>query len=1041
MPTYNIVDEGADNTGNTAIDSVLDRIVGDNTTIVFPPGTYKLNELVVPSGLNNLQLIAPDGARLIPGQSGDNVRWFDVYSYGFVLDGFELDMRDTEIPPFVRMNYSSGDWELKRLITRGKVRAATDSNVGSNDSSDARTYFRLSAAEGTRGLLQDCYFHEGACEPTEASNRRAILVESGKGELVFNRCWFELWAENTIYAKKPEGPLRIYNSFFRNTQVGIRLGGNSEVRNCVSIKDDQHPIQAWSGGSLQRGVSVEAVDPADPDNGINSYDGTLTIADSDFYHRYLDSSCGGPITAATPCERLNVQNVRISYDSEKYHDAIYTLNGHMNDGTVANLKYLQLQNIHVRNDHDYQYAVSIEQTPEEWGEVSGVLGGDGPQTDSSYVRDRVTTNGDPTPPNTQPPLPNPPSLGEVPQQSAQLIRIDNTGNESTSSYQITAGTSVLPAGDDGATVTMDWGANDSPARPPDSQKATGTVPAGEVYAFYVTGGIVSAKGSGPATWSVDGTSFTPGKLLSTNTLSTNQSTRDEWHQTKSDNQPTGVVVAKPLSYNGSQPAHVRLQNSMDGDFQYKLEEWGYLDGSHTNETFSTLAVTPAEYKLELDSGYPYRMKAGTISTDETFTTRSFEDFFGTIKPIVLTQTQSFNGLDPVVSRVANVSSDSFEGKIQEAEDQGDHRIETVGYIALQPETGYLDDRPFEVHQTAETVTDQWTQIEFEQQYRNPKFIASLQTTNGLDPASLRYRNLTSTSVEVKVEEARSYDSETNHTQETVGYAVFGEPTLLTNTISSPQQDRDSWHQVNSSIQSTHVVIGKPLSHNGGQPCHVRLRNVADGHFEYKLEEWNYLDGWHQSETFHTLAVEQIEQELQLDDGSIFRIKAGTESVSHNFSSIPLGDFFGTERPVILAQPQTFNGPQPTVSRIRNISSDSFAVGLQEEGSDPWHTRETLGYVAFQQASGQFNRVPFEVQRTEENVTHQWYHIPFQQNYKSPQFIADIQTYNGVNTSNLRYRNLSSTGVEVKIEEEQSVDDETRHQNAEVIGYAVFEGSI
>lgn len=242
MPTYNIVNQGTDNTGETAIDSVLNRLVGSNATIVFPPGTYRLTELVVESGTSNLELIAPRGARLIPGRSGENLRWIDVYSQGFVLDGFELDMRTTSVPPFVRMNDRAGDWELRRLITRGKVRSATDTNIGSNDSSDARSYFRLSAAAGTRGLIQDCYFHEGACGPTQAGNRRAILVESADGDLVFNRCWFELWAENTIYAKKPEGAFRIFNCFFRNTQNGMRLGGNTAVRNCVSIKDGQHPI-------------------------------------------------------------------------------------------------------------------------------------------------------------------------------------------------------------------------------------------------------------------------------------------------------------------------------------------------------------------------------------------------------------------------------------------------------------------------------------------------------------------------------------------------------------------------------------------------------------------------------------------------------------------------------------------------------------------------------------------------------------------------------------------------------------------------------
>ncbi|WP_266081654.1 hypothetical protein [Haladaptatus caseinilyticus] len=1040
MPTYNIIEEGADNSGNSAIDPVLNEIVGSDTTIIFPSGTYLLNDLVVYSGITNLHLIAPNGARLVPGTSGDNVSWFDVYSNGFVLDGFELDMRDIEVPPFVRMNNEAGDWELKRLVTRGKVRAATDSNIGSGSSSDARTYFRLSAAEGTRGLLQDCYFHEGACEPTEASNRRAILVESGKGELVFNRCWFELWGENTIYAKKPEGPLNIYNCFWRNTQVGVRVGGNSEVRNCVSIKDDAHPVQAWSGGSLQRGVSVEAVVPADPENGINSYDGTATVADSDFYHRYPDSSCGGPITASTPCERISINNVRISYNSEKYHDAIYTLNGRMNDGDPANLKYLELQKAKIHNDHDNQYAVSIGQTPDQWGDVAGELGGSGPQTDSAYIRDQMTTNGDPTLPDTRPPLPSVPPLGEVPLQSAQLVRIDNSGNNASSAYQITGGTYVLPAGDDGATVAMDWGSNNAPVRPPDSEQATGSVPPGEVYAFYVTGGIVSTSASGAATWTVDGTPYSPGSVLSTNTLSSNQTNRDQWHQVEASDQSTGVVVGKPLSYNGNQPAHVRLRNSITGGFDYKLEEWEYLDGGHTTETFNTLAVPPAEYKLQLSNDLPYLVKSGTVSTDHEFTTVSLGDFFGSGQPVILAQSQSFEGSEAIVTQVSDVSSDTFDVKVQEEGGEA-HRVETIGYIALQPEVGHLDGRPFEVQRTAEIVTDEWTRIDFQQQYNRPQFIAGLQTYHGLDTAGVRYRNLTSSSVEVMVEEEQSDSSETNHATEVIGYAVFGEPAILTKTISSNQPSSDHWHEIDLDVQSPRIVIAKPLSNNDGQPSHLRLQNVTKNSFQYKIEEWKYLDGVHIDEIFHMMAVEPTEQELLLDDGSTYRAEAGTTSIAGSFINVSLGSSFGSERPVVFTQVQTFNGPQPIVTRVRNVSNDSFGVGLQEEGEDEWHTQEELGYITLEQTSGQINGASFEVQRTEETVTDQWTHITFSQEYESPRFISHMQTFNGVDTSNLRYQNLTNTGVDVKIEEEKSTDGETRHQNAEEIGYAVFENSI
>ncbi|WP_423743497.1 hypothetical protein V5735_10620 (plasmid) [Haladaptatus sp. SPP-AMP-3] len=771
MPTYDIVEEGADNTGDTAIDSVLDDLVGSDTTIVFPSGTYRLNELVVPSGMDNLELVAPNGARLVPGRSGDDVRWLEVSSRGFVLDGFELDMRNTEVPPFVRMNSNSGNWELKRLVTRGKVRAATDTNVGSNDSSDARTYFRLSADAGTRGLIQDCYFHEGACEPDEASNRRAVLVESGSGKLLFNRCWFEQWAENTIYAKKPAGAVKVYNCFFRNTQNGMRLGGNSEVNNTVSIKDAQHARQAWSNGSLQRGVNSEATVPTDLSEGIDSYNGTLIVVNSDFYHRYPSSSCGGAITAPHPCQNIIISRVRISYDSTKNHDAIYTHEGQMNDGSPVNLESLRLQNVHVRNDHDSEYAVFIGEEPDTWGTVSGVLGGTAAATNSSYVRNRMTIDGDPDPPVTEPALPSPPPLGEVPMQSAKVVRIDNTGNSSESTFEIEGGDLVLPSGDDGATVNMGWARPLSARRVPNSTQAKGTIPPGEVYAFYVTGGIESTQGSGPATWTVDGEPFTPGTTLATKSFTADQPEEDAWRRAGTGVPETRVVVMKPLSYNGGEPCHTRLRNVEDGSFQYKLEEWEYLGGTHTTETAHMLAVQPTEREVPLGDGSTYSVTAGTVTVDDSFSTVSLGDFFDA-QPVVLTKSQTFNGSNPIVTRVREVSQGSFDVRVQEESGLNGHVTETVGYIALEQATGRLDGEPFEVGRTGMNVTDEWYRVDFQQQYDSPRFIADMQTFHGLDTAELRYRNLTGTGVEVKVEEEQSGDEETGHATETIGYAVF-----------------------------------------------------------------------------------------------------------------------------------------------------------------------------------------------------------------------------------------------------------------------------
>jgi hypothetical protein len=49
----------------------------------------------------------------------------------------------------------------------------------------------------------------------------------------------------------------------------------------------------------------------------------------------------------------------------------------------------------------------------------------------------------------------------------------------------------------------------------------------------------------------------------------------------------------------------------------------------------------------------------------------------------------------------------------------------------------------------------------------------------------------------------------------------------------------------------------------------------------------------------------------------------------------------------------------------------------------------------------------------------------------------MQTFDGNDTAGLRYQNLSGSSVDVRVEEEQSADDETRHVD-EVVGYLVID---
>lgn len=250
------------------------------------------------------------------------------------------------------------------------------------------------------------------------------------------------------------------------------------------------------------------------------------------------------------------------------------------------------------------------------------------------------------------------------------------------------------------------------------------------------------------------------------------------------------------------------------------------------------------------------------------------------------------------------------------------------------------------------------------------------------------------------------------------------------------QAPDEWHSVGfDTAFDDPVAIMGPLSSEGPESCHPRVRNVGDG-FDYQFEEWLYLDGEHTTERAHWLALDAGNDSL----GGL-PADVGTLQTDNHFNRVGFDQGFDTT-PVVFTQSQTYNGPNPIVTRQRDASPDGVDVRLQEEEGEKHggaHRDETVGYVAVEPGSGTIDGDhPFEAGFAD-GVDDSWHRIEFSGSYDDPLFLADIQTFDGSDTANLRYRNLTDSGVDVFVEEERSEDDETWHQG-ERVGYLVVEGA-
>jgi hypothetical protein len=215
-----------------------------------------------------------------------------------------------------------------------------------------------------------------------------------------------------------------------------------------------------------------------------------------------------------------------------------------------------------------------------------------------------------------------------------------------------------------------------------------------------------------------------------------------------------------------------------------------------------------------------------------------------------------------------------------------------------------------------------------------------------------------------------------------------------------------------------------------------MRNVTPTGFEIRLQEWDYLDGVHVQETVGYLVVEQGQHML----GGTIPIEAGF-LVTHHTTRFVTAFFHQAFDvvPVVLTAVVSANERDAVTTRVRKVTTRRFQVRLQEpEKNPPSHTAETIMYIAWTPSSGMLaSNVVFEVQKTLDEMTHQWKTLTFLENFTAiPVFLADLQTTGGGNSASLRWANKDFLGVDVKVAEEQSADNEMWH-TTEVVGYMAF----
>ena len=528
----------------------------------------------------------------------------------------------------------------------------------------------------------------------------------------------------------------------------------------------------------------------------------------------------------------------------------------------------------------------------------------------------------------------------------------------------------------------------------------------------------------------------------------------EWQTVQLENQyENPAIVVGPLSFNGRHESTIRIRNVTSNSFDVRVQEWNYLDGWHTNETASYAVVESGIHTLSDGTV----IAAGVSSTGTSWQSLGFGHTFDTA-PVVLSQSLTEGESDAIVTRQRDVTSNGFSLRLQEEEALGPHTNESVGWIAVSDTSNAAADSQLHTFVTENGVSHRRTQLDFSGLgAASPIMLAAMQTSAGSDTANLRVTNFTADGAQIWVDEEKSRDRETRHANEIVGGFMLAAGDLLATSSreggddDQPPSDNENavgeagwvlnlnheWQtiQLQHTYDNPAIAFG-PLSFHGSHESTIRIRNVTTTSFDVRIQEWNFLDGWHTTEEAGFMVFESGVHTLP--DGTV--IAAGVnQNADSSWQDIQFGHDFETT-PVVISQTTTMSEFDAVVTRQQNITPNGFSMMLQEEEANGDHEAEHASWIAI--ATPQTADSPeISAYTTDHSVTHHRSTLSFNPTSgTTPVVLAAMQSFAGSDTASLRFDNLGQETLQVWVDEERSLDRETRHA-AEAVGVVALSQGI
>ena len=227
--TVDAVAAGCDPTGETPCDDAFRRMVGDDTFLSFPSGTYRFTRPQVVLGVENLGLVGRgDVTFLAPPNFNGNLLTI-AGGARLAFAGIDVDVTAPGSTPGLRL-CAHDSLTVEDVTFRGRgTHPPTDRPVANALSPVVRS-------PNGRGTVRNVVARNGGSMGAayrRPAGRAGIWVGSAtRGTVTIEDCHLDGFPGGGVYASETSGRVRVKGGSFRDNDIaGIRLGGAGRIEN------------------------------------------------------------------------------------------------------------------------------------------------------------------------------------------------------------------------------------------------------------------------------------------------------------------------------------------------------------------------------------------------------------------------------------------------------------------------------------------------------------------------------------------------------------------------------------------------------------------------------------------------------------------------------------------------------------------------------------------------------------------------------------------------------------------------------------------